>query len=172
MDIRLKWTVWRNKLLTWLLNFTKGDFARDFYCLFVTFFLCLLSLNAWRNCTKDQALLISEGVIYFLSLQTSNFLFKCKQQSLPLLLIIYLSIYFLSLFSCDVRDSAMASITERAQRMEKDLRETNAKNDRAAAELQVRRENMYTYGVLVCGCCACAERDTCSGTHKQSARRA
>lgn len=35
------------------------------------------------------------------------------------------------------RDSAMASITERAQRMEKDLRETNAKHDRAAAELQV-----------------------------------
>lgn len=34
----------------------------------------------------------------------------------------------------------MASITERAQRMEKDLRETNAKHDRAAAELQVRRE--------------------------------
>lgn len=35
------------------------------------------------------------------------------------------------------RDSAMASITERAQRMEKDLRETAAKHDRAAAELQV-----------------------------------
>ncbi|KAJ7328160.1 hypothetical protein OS493_025573 [Desmophyllum pertusum] len=35
------------------------------------------------------------------------------------------------------RDAAMASITERAQRMEKDLRETNAKHDRSAAELQV-----------------------------------
>lgn len=35
------------------------------------------------------------------------------------------------------RDTAMASITERAQRMEKDLRETTAKHDRAAAELQV-----------------------------------
>ena len=112
-------------------------------CLFL-FSIVYFSLNAWRSCTKDQALLISEGVIYFLSLQTSNFLFKCKQQSLPLLLIIYLSIYFLSLFSCDVRDSAMASITERAQRMEKDLRETNAKHDRAAAELQVRRENVHT----------------------------
>jgi len=32
----------------------------------------------------------------------------------------------------------MASISERAQRMEKDLRETTAKHDRAAAELQVR----------------------------------
>ncbi len=31
----------------------------------------------------------------------------------------------------------MASITERAQRMEKDLREANAKHDRVAAELQV-----------------------------------
>ena len=31
----------------------------------------------------------------------------------------------------------MASITERAQRMEKDLRETTAKHDRTAAELQV-----------------------------------
>lgn len=31
----------------------------------------------------------------------------------------------------------MASITERAQRMEKDLRETSAKHDRTAAELQV-----------------------------------
>lgn len=37
----------------------------------------------------------------------------------------------------------MASITERAQRMEKDLRETNAKHDRSAAELQVRRENVH-----------------------------
>lgn len=37
------------------------------------------------------------------------------------------------------RDTAMASITERAQRMEKDLRETTAKHDRAAAELQVSR---------------------------------
>lgn len=35
------------------------------------------------------------------------------------------------------RDAAMASITERAQRMEKDLRETTAKHDRTAAELQV-----------------------------------
>lgn len=35
----------------------------------------------------------------------------------------------------------MASITERAQRMEKDLREANAKHDRAAAELQVSRAN-------------------------------
>ena len=112
----------------------------------MTFIVCLFlfsfvyfSLNAWRNCTNEQVLLISEGVIYFLSLQTSNFLFKCKQQSIPLLLIIYLS-----LFSFGVRDSAMASITERAQRMEKDLRETNAKHDRAAAELQVRRENLRT----------------------------
>ena len=54
----------------------------------------------------------------------------------------------------------MASITERAQRMEKDLRETNAKHDRAAAELQVGRENVHTYGIHVRGCCACAERDT------------
>ena len=38
----------------------------------------------------------------------------------------------------DHRDAAMASITERAQRMEKDLRETTAKHDRTAAELQVR----------------------------------
>ncbi|XP_068733793.1 centrosomal protein of 63 kDa-like isoform X2 [Montipora capricornis] len=35
------------------------------------------------------------------------------------------------------RDTAMASITERAQRMEKDLRETTSKLDRTAAELQV-----------------------------------
>lgn len=35
------------------------------------------------------------------------------------------------------RDTAMASITERAQRMEKDMRETTAKLDRTAAELQV-----------------------------------
>ena len=35
----------------------------------------------------------------------------------------------------------MASITERAQRMEKDLRESNAKHDRAAAELQVSLAN-------------------------------
>lgn len=111
-------------------------------------------------------LLISEGLIYFLSLQTLNFLSKYKQQSTPLLLIIN------SLFSFDIRDSAMASITERAQRMEKDLRETNAKHDRAAAELQVRRENVHICGIHVCGCCACAERDTGSRTHKQSARRA
>ena len=45
----------------------------------------------------------------------------------------------------------MASITERAQRMEKDLRETNAKHDRSAAELQVRREDVHTYGVRMCG---------------------
>lgn len=31
----------------------------------------------------------------------------------------------------------MASITERSQRMEKDLRETTEKHDRSAAELQV-----------------------------------
>ena len=117
-------------------------------------------------------LLISEGLIYCLSLQTLNFLSKYKQQSTPLLLIINLSIYFLSLFLFDIRDSAMASITERAQRMEKDLRETNAKHDRAAAELQVRRENVHICGIYVCGCCACAERDTGSRTHKQSARRA
>ena len=36
----------------------------------------------------------------------------------------------------------MASITERAQRMEKDLRETNAKHDRSAAELQVSLANV------------------------------
>ena len=89
-----------------------------------------------------------------------------------MLLIINLSISFLSLFSFDARDAAMASITERAQRMEKDLRETNAKHDRAAAELQVRRENVRTYGVHVCGYCAFAERDTRSGTHEQCARRA
>ncbi|CAH3105748.1 unnamed protein product [Porites lobata] len=35
------------------------------------------------------------------------------------------------------RDTAMASITERSQRMEKDLRETTEKHDRSAAELQV-----------------------------------
>ena len=45
----------------------------------------------------------------------------------------------------------MASITERAQRMEKDLRETNAKHDRSVAELQVRRENVRTYGVRMSG---------------------
>lgn len=45
-------------------------------------------------------------------------------------------------FSFDVRDAAMASITERAQRMEKDLRESNAKHDRAAAELQVSLTNL------------------------------
>ena len=33
----------------------------------------------------------------------------------------------------------MASITERSQRMEKDLRETTEKHDRSAAELQVRK---------------------------------
>lgn len=46
------------------------------------------------------------------------------------LLVVYVNLFIL-------RDSAMASITERAQRMEKDLRETAAKHDRAAAELQV-----------------------------------
>ena len=46
------------------------------------------------------------------------------------LLVVYVNLFIL-------RDSAMASITERAQRMEKDLRETAAKYDRAAAELQV-----------------------------------
>lgn len=45
-------------------------------------------------------------------------------------LVVYVNLFIL-------RDSAMASITERAQRMEKDLRETAAKHDRAAAELQV-----------------------------------
>ncbi|RMX36873.1 hypothetical protein pdam_00000979 [Pocillopora damicornis] len=46
------------------------------------------------------------------------------------LLVVYVNLFIL-------RDSAMASITERAQRMEKELRETAAKHDRAAAELQV-----------------------------------
>lgn len=41
-----------------------------------------------------------------------------------------------------LRDAAMASITERAQRMEKDLRETTAKHDRTAAELQVKWANV------------------------------
>ena len=40
--------------------------------------------------------------------------------------------------SFEFRDTAMASITERAQRMEKDMRETTAKLDRTAAELQVK----------------------------------
>ena len=40
------------------------------------------------------------------------------------------------------RDTAMASITERSQRMEKDLRETTEKHDRSAAELQVWKLNI------------------------------
>lgn len=52
----------------------------------------------------------------------------------------------------------MASITERAQRMEKDLRETNAKHDRSAAELQVRLGNVHSCGVRMC----CA-RYACGG---------
>lgn len=43
----------------------------------------------------------------------------------------------------------MASITERAQRMEKDLRETTAKHDRAAAELQVSLEDLRACGARV-----------------------
>lgn len=83
-----------------------------------------------------------------------------------------LSISFLSLFSFDVRDAAMASITERAQRMEKDLRETNAKHDRAAAELQVRWENLHTCGVRVCEFCACAVRNTrASSVRAESAKK-
>lgn len=66
----------------------------------------------------------------------------------------------------------MASITERAQRMEKDLRETNAKHDRSAAELQVRWENWHTCGVCVCGFCACAVRNTrASSVRAESAKK-
>ena len=46
----------------------------------------------------------------------------------------------------------MASITERAQRMEKDLRESNAKHDRAAAELQVGLANLRARAwIRACG---------------------
>ena len=47
------------------------------------------------------------------------------------------SLCFLILFWIYYRDTAMASITERSQRMERDLRETTEKHDRTAAELQV-----------------------------------
>ena len=51
----------------------------------------------------------------------------------------FILIFFCPLFCLNYhRDAAMASITERAQRMEKDLRETTAKHDRTAAELQVK----------------------------------
>ena len=49
---------------------------------------------------------------------------------------------YVDFISFDDRDAAMASITERAQRMEKELRETNAKHDRSAAELQVSFPNV------------------------------
>ena len=56
----------------------------------------------------------------------------------------------------------MASITERSQRMEKDLRETTEKHDRSAAELQVWKliiawefVALLTWLILFCyfGCC-------------------
>ena len=60
--------------------------------------------------------------------------------------------YIFPFISFDVRDAAMASITERAQRMEKDLRESNAKHDRAAAELQVSLTNFRARGwIHACG---------------------
>ena len=58
------------------------------------------------------------------------------------LLVVYVNLFIL-------RDSAMASITERAQRMEKELRETAAKHDRAAAELQVSLVHQRVFGVYV-----------------------
>jgi len=44
---------------------------------------------------------------------------------------------------CVVRDTSMADVSERIQRMEIDLREATTRYDRCAAELQVSSTSMY-----------------------------
>ena len=88
----------------------------------------------------------------------------CYTQKIPLttkMRIVRQNWFFFSLV-LSWRDTAMASITERSQRMEKDLRETTEKHDRSAAELQVWKliiawefVALLTWLILFCyfGCC-------------------
>ncbi len=62
MGIRLRWTVWRNRLLTWRLIFIKGDFA--FGCVL---FACLFTLGSAVIALR-RVPLIADWLCYFIFL--------------------------------------------------------------------------------------------------------